>query len=122
MSPDLNEIAASQSKRTLHTKLATDMLINYAHTYPNAKTRYHTIIMILHVEADAAYLVMSGAHSCISGKYYLSYYPPNPFNPSYVKPNGTILNKCKTLRYVVVSAEEADTGGIFINGHQIVPI
>ena len=32
MLPSLNEISSSQFKPTLHTKLATSVLLNYAHT------------------------------------------------------------------------------------------
>ena len=67
MLPDLNEISASQAKPTLHTKIDTDVLLNYAHTYPNAKICYPVINMILHVESDIACLVMPGCSSCIYG-------------------------------------------------------
>ena len=58
--PALNEIVDSQAKHTLRKKIATDMLLDYAHTYPNTKIRYYTSDMILNDESDAAYLVMSG--------------------------------------------------------------
>ena len=58
MLPDLNEIYAIQAKPTLHTKPDIDMLIDYAHAYPNAKISYHARYMILHVESDAAHLVI----------------------------------------------------------------
>ena len=67
MLPALNKISAIKAKHNLHTKLATDMLLNYAHTYPNAKIHYHTSDMTLHVESDASYLVMPGPHSRIAG-------------------------------------------------------
>ena len=67
MLPALNEISASQAKPTIHTKIDTDVLLNYAHTYPNAKICYHAINMILHVESDIACLVMPGYSSCIYG-------------------------------------------------------
>ena len=67
MMPDLNEIAASQSKSTLHTKLATDMVLNYSHRYPNTKIYYHIRDMILHSGYDTTYLSTTGARSIISG-------------------------------------------------------
>ena len=39
MLPALNEIAAIQAKSNLHKKLATDLLLDYYHTYPNSKIR-----------------------------------------------------------------------------------
>ena len=58
MLPALIKISSIQAKPTLHTKLATDLPLDYAHTYHIAKIRYHTSNMILHVEFDAAYLLM----------------------------------------------------------------
>ena len=83
------------------------MMLDYAHTYPYAKISYHAKYMILHVKSDAAYFVMSGACSHISGHYYLSCHPTNPTNPSYINPNQTILTECMTLGYLISSAEES---------------
>ena len=55
MLPALNEIADSQSRLTFQTKLATDMVLVYAHKYPNANIHYHARDMVLHVKSDAAY-------------------------------------------------------------------
>ena len=65
---------------------------------------------------------MPVACSCIAGNYYLSYHPTNPTDPSDVKPNGPIITECNTLRHVVVSTEEAETGGLSIKGQNILPI
>ena len=78
--------------------------------------------MILHVKYDATYLVMPVSCSRISVQYYLSDHPTNSTNPSYFNPNRPIITYCKTLRNLVVSATEAETGRLFINGHHIVPI
>ena len=67
MLPDLNAIADSQSKPTIHIKLATDMLLDYTHTYHNEKICHHASYMILHVESYAAYLLIPGDWSCIAG-------------------------------------------------------
>ena len=73
MLPDLNEISSRQAKTTLYTKLATAMLINYAHTYPNKKIHYHARNTILNFELDSAYL--SQLHCW---EFYLSDHPTNP--------------------------------------------
>ena len=52
--------------------------------------------MILHVESDADYLVMSGACNRIAWRYYLSDHTNNPTNLSCVNPNKPILTECKT--------------------------
>ena len=61
MLPELNKIAASQAKPTIHTKLDTDMLLNNVHMYPNAKINYHDRGTILHIKSYEAYLVMPGS-------------------------------------------------------------
>ena len=67
MLPDLNEMAAIQAKPTLYTKLSAYILLDYAYTLCNAKICYHTSDKILHVKSDAAYLVMPGDCSHITG-------------------------------------------------------
>jgi hypothetical protein len=42
--------------------------------------------------------------------------PPNP------RPNGAVHVLCKTIRGVPASAAEAETGGLFLNGQEAVPI
>mgnify|MGYP005710450381 CR=1 FL=1 len=57
--------------------------------------------------------------SRIAGFYYLTDLPP----PSQPPPsNGPILVECKTLKHVVVSAAEAETGGLFVNSQLTLPI
>ena len=82
-------------------------------TYPESIIRFYASDMILSVDLDAAYLVLPKAKSRIAGFYYLtdrdlSYY------------NSPILVVCKTLKNVVASAAEAETGGLFLNGQEIV--
>ena len=98
------------------------MLLDYAATYPCAKLRYHASDMILHVDSDAAYLVLPNAHSRIAGHYFLSSKPPLPPAPPQPAPNAPILTECKYLKHVVASAAEAETGGLFYNGQTIIPI
>ena len=109
----LNEIASKQANPTIKTKKAVHHLLDYAATHPLAIIRYHASDMILNIDSDAAYLVMPGARSRISGYFQLA-------NKNNTKPfpngvNGAILVECKTIRNVVASAAEAETGGIFYN-------
>ena len=78
--------------------------------------------MVLHVDSDAAYLVQDNARSRIAGYYILSTYPPPPPAIPQPAPNAPILVECKTLRTVVASAAEAETGGLFHNGQTIIHI
>ena len=90
------------------------MVLDYLATYPKAKIRYYAGTMKLHIESDAAYLVLPGARSRIAGYFYL-HAPPNP-NKAYAKAyNGPIHIECSTIKNVVSSAAEAECGGIFLN-------
>ena len=122
MLPALNEIAAKQAKPTENTLEKCQMLLDYAATYPNTIIRYNASDMVLHVDSDAAYLVQAGARSRIAGSYKLSSKPPpEPLEPT-PGPNAPILTECKTLRHVVASAAEAETGGLFHNAQTIIPL
>ena len=94
-------------------------LLDHVSKYPNATPRYHASNMILHIDSDAAYLVMPKARSRIAGFFNLG--QPDTFMTQQ-QPNGTILIECKTLRHVVASAAEVEVGGIFHNAQITLPI
>ena len=116
----LNEISQQQSKPTAATLRKHNRLMDYAATYPNATIRYHASDLILHVDTDAAYLVLPQARSHVAGHYFLSNHltQHRPLKPIANRP---IHNVCQIIRNVVSSAAEAECGGLFINGHQIIP-
>ena len=87
--------------------------MDYMATYPESIIRFYASDMILSVDSDAAYLVLPKAKSRIAGFYYLT-----DRDSSYY--NSPILVVCKTLKNVVASAAEAETGGLFLNGQEIV--
>jgi hypothetical protein len=120
--PALNEIAARQTQPTQNTLNKCQILLDYAATHPNTILRYKASDMVLHVDSDTAYLVQAKARSRIVGSFNLSSNPsllPLDQTPT---PNAPILTERKTLRHVVASAAEAETGGIFHNAHTIIPI
>ena len=82
--------------------------MDYMATYPESIIQFYASDMILSVDSDAAYLVLPKAKSRIAGFYYLT-----DRDSSYY--NSPILVVCKTLKNVVASAAEAETGGIFLN-------
>jgi hypothetical protein len=114
MLPAINEISSQQSNPTENTWKACKMLLDYACTYPNAKIRYYASDMCLHADTDAAYLVQPNARSRYAGFFYLGPRPTSP--PSApTQTNGAVLVICKTLRGVLSSAAETETGGVFHN-------
>ena len=85
-------------------------LIDYVNTYPNTYIRFYASDMILNIDNDAAYLVAPKSRSRVAGCYHLSSVPNVT---EYPRLNGAVLVECKTLRHVVSSAAEVETGGIF---------
>jgi hypothetical protein len=67
MLPAINEISRSQAQPTVNTLNACKMLMDYAATYPLAIIRYFASDMILHINSDAAYLVLPNARSRYAG-------------------------------------------------------
>ena len=119
--PALNKISHCQASPTINTYNKCKMLLDYCATHPNGKICFHASQMILHVDTDAAYLVLPKTRSRIAGYYYLAQYPTTDAIP---KPtlNGTIHVECKTLKHVVASATEAETGGLSHNRKIILQI
>jgi hypothetical protein len=121
MLPAINEISGSQSCPTQKTLAACKMLLDYAATYPLAILRYHASDMVLHVDTDAAYLVLPNARSRYAGHYILSDTPPPLQTKPDPKPNGAIMTICKTIRGVMASAAETETAGVFGNAQETIP-
>ena len=107
----LNEISTQQTHPTQKVMKKVKQLLDFVSTYPDATLRYYASNMILHVDSDAAYLVLPHAKSRVGGYFYLSSTPPTNIN-NIPKPmrNAPILIKCSTLKHVVASAAEAECG------------
>jgi hypothetical protein len=124
MLPALNEISSQQACPTSLTVDKCTQLLDHAATCPNAMIRCHACGMVLHVNTDAACLVLPQARSRIAGHCFLSDMPPPPPtkpNPN-PRPNGPIHTECPTLRHVVSSAAKAECGGLFHNSQAAVPV
>jgi hypothetical protein len=63
----LNDIATEQTKATEKTQAATNQLLDYLVTHPDATIRYHASDMILHINSDASCLSVSNARSRLGG-------------------------------------------------------
>jgi hypothetical protein len=57
----LNDIATEQTKATEKTQAATNQLLDYLVTHPDATIIYHASDMILHIHSDASYISVSNA-------------------------------------------------------------
>ena len=111
----LNEVAAHQANPTYCIHIKCNQLLDYAATFSNVKIHFQASYMILHVNLDTAYLAQDCTWSRIAEHYILSSFPP-PVPQIHTKiPNAPILIECKTLRHVVASVAEAETGRLFYN-------
>lgn len=118
----VNELAAQQAAPTSTTINKCNMLLDYAHTYPDATIRYYASGMCLHIDSDSAYLVHPRARSRIADHHYLSDRIPQHVNKPDSKPNGPILTECRTIWNIMSSVAEAETIGIYHNSRAAVPI
>jgi hypothetical protein len=66
-----NDIATEQTKATEKTQAATNQILDYLATCPDATIRYHASDMILHIHSDASYLSVSNARSRLGGLFFL---------------------------------------------------
>jgi hypothetical protein len=117
--PALNEIGTVQAAPTTDTNQKVQMLMDYLHDHPDGVIRYHASDMILQLEADAAYLVLPKARSRAAAWFILSNDPsthPNPMD------NAPIDVMCNTIKNVMSSAAEAETGGIYMATQRACPI
>jgi hypothetical protein len=102
VSMPLNDIATEQSKATEKMQAATNQMLDYLATHPDATIRYHASDMILNIHSDASYLSVSNARSCIGGPFFLG-----NRSPEQETLNGSILNVSSVIKNVVASAAES---------------
>jgi hypothetical protein len=67
----LNDIVTEQTKATEKTQAATNQLLDYLATHPDATIRYHASDMILQIHSDASYLSVSNARSRLGGLFFV---------------------------------------------------
>jgi hypothetical protein len=113
----INDIAAEQTKATDKTQAATNQMLDYLVTRPDATIRYHASDMILHIHSDASYLSVSNAHSRLGGLFFCGDKSPHKYNL-----NGSILNVASVIKNVVASAAESEVGACFQNAQSGAPL
>jgi hypothetical protein len=113
----LNDITTEQTKATKKTQAATNQLLDYLATHPDATIRYHASDMILHIHSDASYLSVSNARSRLGGLFFCG-----NKSPQQDKLNGSILNVTSAIKNVVASAAESEVGACFHNAQIGAPL
>jgi hypothetical protein len=113
----LNDIATEQTKATEKTQAATNQLLDYLATQPDATIRYHASGMILHIHSDTSYLSVSNARRHIGGLFFCSNKSPQEDNL-----NGSILNADSVKKNKVASAAVSEVGACFQNAQSGAPL
>ena len=116
----LGSISSEQSNATEKTNKKVTRLLNYFATNPNATIRYHKSEMCLTLHTDASYLCEPKARSRVGGHFFLSDMPTDPnHTPLASDPappnNGPVKTNSNIMKFVLASASEAETGGMFYN-------
>ena len=124
MLPALNDIAASQSAPTHTTAEQLTQLLDYCTSHPDASIKFSASDMVLRVHSDASYLSAPKSRSKVGGFFYLSSRPQNPKKTELdsVPLNGPVHVVAKRIRNVMASATEAETGALFYNGQESLPL
>jgi hypothetical protein len=112
----LNDTATEQTKATEKTQAATNQLLDYLATHPDATIRYHASDMILHIHSDASYLSVSHARSSLGGLFFCC-----DKHPKEDTLNGSILNVASVINNVVGSAAESEVGACLQNAQSGAP-
>jgi hypothetical protein len=71
----IKDIATEHTEATAKTQAATNQLLDYLSTHPDATIRYHISDMILHIHSDASYLSVSNARSRLGGLFSEAIHP-----------------------------------------------
>jgi hypothetical protein len=113
----LNDIATEQTKATEKTQAATNQLLDYLATHPDATIRYHASNMIVHIHSDASYLSVSNARSRLRGLFFLGNKTPEQDTL-----NRSIINVASVIKNVFASAAESEVGAYFHNAQSGAPL
>lgn len=113
MLPAVNILSTKQSNPTTNDLAAAEVLMDYAHSYPNEILEYKRSDMILKSVSDTTYLSERNSSSRVGGIHYLGNKESNPVQ--FV--NGAIDIVCKLTDTKVSSACSSEYVGLFINAN-----
>jgi hypothetical protein len=107
----LSIIATATTIATQHTIHATNQIVDYCVTHPDATITYRASDMILKIHIDVSYLAEQNARSRGGGHYYLGNKPSSTPEPE----QGPLLNRSNVIRNVMGSAAYAEVGALYDN-------
>jgi hypothetical protein len=113
----LNDIATEQTKAAEKTQAATNHMLDYLATHPDATIRYHASNMVLHIHSYTSYLSVSNAQSRLGSLFILG----KKF-PAQETISGSILNVAVVIKNMVATAAESEVGACFHNAQSDAPL
>ena len=87
-------------------------LLDYLASNSEVKVRFHASDMIMNIHLDASYLSKTKVRSQACGHFFMGWMPTNG---EPIQLNGAFYVNTTILRFVVVSAAEAELGALFHN-------
>ncbi len=108
----LSAIAVEQTKATTKTVGQCIQLLNYLARNSEVKVRYYPSDLIMNIHSDASYLSKTKACSRACGHFSMGWMPETG---ELIKINGAFYVKATILKFMVVSAAEAELGTLFHN-------
>ena len=108
---------ARRSNLTEQDKKNVNQFLDYMEIYPNAAVRFHSSDMILCANTDASYMTELQAQSYSAAYLFLGSVPSKYARERL---NGPLHVNCKILNFVAAYAAEAETGGCFVTGRDVI--
>ncbi len=108
----LSTIGMSQAHPAKHMMARCVQMLDYLATHADAKIRFYASDMIMNIHSDASYLLESKARSRACGHFFMGW---APVDDQPIKLNGAFYTNTVILKFIVVSAAEAERGALFHN-------
>ncbi len=108
----LSTIPMLQAHPTKNTRTQCVQLLDYLAMHADAKIRFYASDMIMNINSGASYLSESKACSRVCGHFFMGW---KPVDNQPIKLNGAFYTNSVILKFVVVSAAEAELGALFHN-------
>ena len=112
----LSVISAQQSAATEKTTAAIDQLLDHVATYPNDAITYRPSDMFLAAHSDAGFNNNSKAQRSAGDHIFLSEERKIP------QWNGAVLTIAQIIKFVILSAVEAELGALYITYKEMIPV
>ena len=91
--------------------------MDYLATHPYVPTHFYASDIVLNLESDSAYLVLKKYRIWAAAWYIFSQEPDTVTTPLA---NAPFHVMCNTIKPVMASAAESETGGIFMGGQRYI--